>query len=113
MWLNEQSSGVPVSKGRGRAETPLLDLVQTGIENDFEKVVFPKYPELSAVKSELEKSGAFFASLSGSGSSVYGLFKSTAGAVKAAARISRTERPAVATSTIARREIWKTGGWRF
>ncbi len=53
-WLSG-SSGVPVSKGRGRAETPLLDLVRTGIENDFEQVVFPKYPELREVKSELER----------------------------------------------------------
>ena len=49
------SSGVPVSKGRGRAETPLLDLVRTGIENDFERVVFPKYPELREVKRVLER----------------------------------------------------------
>ncbi|MGC2183813.1 MAG: 4-(cytidine 5'-diphospho)-2-C-methyl-D-erythritol kinase, partial [Terriglobales bacterium] len=38
-WLSGQPlSGVPVSKGRGRAETSLLDLVRTGIENDFEQV---------------------------------------------------------------------------
>jgi len=42
--------------------------------NDFEKVVFEKYPELAEVKSSLLDCGASFASLSGSGAVLYGLF---------------------------------------
>jgi 4-diphosphocytidyl-2-C-methyl-D-erythritol kinase len=42
--------------------------------NDFEAVVFPKHPELSAIKDGLYRQGAFFASMSGSGSSLYGFF---------------------------------------
>ena len=107
-WLSGQSlSGVPVSKGRGRAETSLLDLVRTGIENDFEQVVFPKYPELREVKSVFERSGAFYASLSGSGSALYGLFKSQTAGKKAAAQLRQNGIPAVATSTLARRLYWK------
>ena len=49
--------------GGDRAETPLLDLVRTGIENDFERVVFPEYPELREVKRVLEREGARYASL--------------------------------------------------
>ena len=100
-------SGVPVSKGRGRAETPLLDLVRTGIENDFERVVFPKYPELREVKSVLERAGALYASLSGSGSAVYGLFGSRAAAVKAASRLRKQGTPAVATATLTRPQYWE------
>jgi 4-diphosphocytidyl-2-C-methyl-D-erythritol kinase len=101
------SSGVPVSKGRGRAETPLLDLVRTGIENDFERVVFPKYPELREVKRVLGRAGAVYASLSGSGSATYGLFASRAAAEKAAARLHKDGIPATATTTLTRPQYWK------
>jgi 4-diphosphocytidyl-2-C-methyl-D-erythritol kinase len=107
-WLSGQPlSGVPVSQGRGRAETSLLDLVRTGIENDFERVVFPEYPELREVKSVLQRSGAFYASLSGSGSALYGLFRSRMAGQKAAARLRRNGIPAVVTTTLARRQYWK------
>lgn len=44
--------------------------------NDFEKTVFPKYPLIERVKEELYSMGAVYASMSGSGSTVFGIFKS-------------------------------------
>ncbi|UII30082.1 4-(cytidine 5'-diphospho)-2-C-methyl-D-erythritol kinase [Fulvivirga ulvae] len=46
------------------------------LKNDFETSVFPLYPEIEAVKNTLYSSGAIYASMSGSGSSVYGIFDS-------------------------------------
>ena len=46
------------------------------LTNDFEKPVFEKYPEVKAIKETLYKNGALFASMSGSGSTVYGIFDS-------------------------------------
>ncbi|MEY4931298.1 MAG: hypothetical protein RI909_2022 [Bacteroidota bacterium] len=44
--------------------------------NDFEKSVFAKFPAIEAIKKELYQQGAIYASMSGSGSSVFGIFKS-------------------------------------
>jgi 4-diphosphocytidyl-2-C-methyl-D-erythritol kinase len=99
-------SGVPAS-GRGRAETLLLDLVRTGIENDFERVVFPEYPELGEVKRVLERAGAFYASLSGSGSATYGLFWKPDAAKRAAEKLKKSGVPAVATATLTRPQYRK------
>ena len=103
---SESVTGVPAG-GRGRAGSPLLDLVRTGIENDFEKVVFPKHPELREVKCALERAGAFYASLSGSGSSLYGLFRTREAAEKAEARLRNEGISAQATVTLDRRRYWE------
>lgn len=44
------------------------------LQNDFELPVFAEYPELEKIKNDLYDLGATYASLSGSGSSVYGIF---------------------------------------
>jgi len=43
--------------------------------NDFEKVVFKKHPAIKKLKQKMYDDGAVFASMSGSGSTMYGLFK--------------------------------------
>ena len=111
-WLTDSNNcGYPntgaSAKGGSRAGKLLSDLVRTGIENDFEKVVFPKYPELRDIKGELERAGSRYASLSGSGSTLYGLFRTAAEAAMAAKRLQKKGLKAVVTSTLTRQQYWK------
>ena len=46
------------------------------VKNDFEDSLFPRYPLLEEIKEKLYKKGALYASMSGSGSSIYGMFRS-------------------------------------
>jgi 4-diphosphocytidyl-2-C-methyl-D-erythritol kinase len=106
-WLSGlPNTGAP-AKGGSRAGNLLLDLVRTGIENDFEKVVFPLYPELRDIKGALERAGSRYASLSGSGSTLYGLFRSSADASKTVSRLRRQGLNAVTTSTLTRQKYWE------
>jgi 4-diphosphocytidyl-2-C-methyl-D-erythritol kinase len=60
----------------------LMDLIQlpvsqwrNRIKNDFEETIFPNHPEIAAIKQKLYDMGAIYASMSGSGSSLFGFFK--------------------------------------
>jgi 4-diphosphocytidyl-2-C-methyl-D-erythritol kinase len=46
-----------------------------GLENDFEPSIFESFPKIAQLKASLSAAGAFYAAMSGSGSSVFGLFE--------------------------------------
>jgi len=63
-------------------ETNLLDLIskpienwKTTVKNDFEVSAFEKHPQLEKIKEKLYADGAIYASMTGSGSVIYGLFR--------------------------------------
>jgi 4-diphosphocytidyl-2-C-methyl-D-erythritol kinase len=65
-----------------RPDKSLLDLLRKPIEtwketivNDFEPSVFSRYPLIGQLKDEMYRQGAVYACMSGSGSSVFGLFR--------------------------------------
>lgn len=58
---------------RGLAALPVAEW-RDAVINDFEEPVFRMHPELKELKEELYRQGAVYASMSGSGSSLYGLF---------------------------------------
>ena len=98
------------------AENTLLALVRTGIGNDFEEVVFPQYPSLRITKRQLmgsdsDSSGvdrtAIYAALSGSGSALFGLYRSEADAKAAQQRVQSSGVQALLTETLPRAEYWE------
>lgn len=65
-----------------RQEIPLKEVIKQPIEewkermvNDFEESVFPQFPAIREIKEKLYEAGAIYAAMTGSGSSVFGLFK--------------------------------------
>jgi 4-diphosphocytidyl-2-C-methyl-D-erythritol kinase len=58
-------------------ELYLLDISEWKnlIINDFEEFIFKKYPQIAAIKKTLYDMGALYSSMSGSGSTVYGIFR--------------------------------------
>jgi 4-diphosphocytidyl-2-C-methyl-D-erythritol kinase len=93
------------------AENTLLALVRTGIGNDFEEVVFPQYPSLRITKRQLmgsdSDSPAVYAALSGSGSALFGLYRSEAEAKAAQQRVQSSGVEALLTETLPRSEYWE------
>jgi 4-diphosphocytidyl-2-C-methyl-D-erythritol kinase len=90
---------------------PLLALVRTGIANDFEEVVFAQHPSLRSTKRDLMGSGssqALYAALSGSGSALFGLYRSQADARAAQQRVQSSGTQALLTETLPRSEYWRT-----
>ncbi len=81
--LNSKNQIVNSKKGKGRRQkAKKLNKIKTfslkdaaKYKNDFEEVVFKKYPEIKRIKDRMYKEGAAFSLMSGSGSSVFGLFE--------------------------------------
>tara|TARA_B110000438_G_scaffold106648_1_gene104893 strand:+ start:287 stop:1132 length:846 start_codon:yes stop_codon:yes gene_type:complete len=70
--LDSSSSSINFA-GLSNEKTISLDKLKF-FENDFESIVVPTYPEIGKIKEALHALGAGYASLSGSGSTVYGIF---------------------------------------
>jgi len=76
-------SGDKIISGISEFDTIDVLKIKNILTNDFEKVVFPEYPEIENIKNQLYEFGAIFALMTGSGSTVYGIFQDTASAENA------------------------------
>ena len=72
----EAYAGVTPATPKIKLEEVLADRSRwkTELVNDFEPSIFKNHPEIEAIKSKMYSAGAFYAAMSGSGSSVFGLF---------------------------------------
>jgi len=83
---------------------PLLDWGPA--ENDFERVVFARWPELARLKRQLIRAGAEIASLTGSGSAVYAIFAS-AGQLARASKLIPKGWLVFRSRTLSRSDYWR------
>jgi 4-diphosphocytidyl-2-C-methyl-D-erythritol kinase len=104
------SSGVFPNE-KDLAGTQVSALVRTGIANDFEQVVFLQHPLLSEIKRTLAASGppeaALHASLSGSGSALFGLYRGQREAEAACKRLRAMGVESLLTRTLPRPAYWR------
>jgi len=107
------SSGVPTLAGdlAGPLESVLVRTgITSWIKNDFEQVVFSQHPSLHGIKQTLAAEGspeaALHASLSGSGSALFGLYQAREHAEAAGERLRAAGVKSLLTRTLPRSEYW-------
>ena len=107
------SSGVPSNEGdlAGPVESALVRTgITSWIENDFERVVFLQHPSLAEIKRILAATGtpeaALHASLSGSGSALFGLYRTRGDAEAAQERLRQAGVASQLTRTLPRSRYW-------
>jgi 4-diphosphocytidyl-2-C-methyl-D-erythritol kinase len=112
--VRTNATGVfPVEPWKDRAENLLLELVRAGIVNDFESIVFTQYPSLHGILETLKQnspsgSPAIYAALSGSGSALFGLYRTAEDSRAAVERLEAQGVTAYETRTVGRQEYWRS-----
>jgi len=76
-WAFDQIKPAVPQKSSRQIVTQPIETWKDELTNDFEKPVFKHYPQVRKIKEDLYKNGALYAGLSGSGSTVYGIFNKT------------------------------------
>jgi 4-diphosphocytidyl-2-C-methyl-D-erythritol kinase len=91
-WAYSQVEPSPI-KHRPALKAKQLTLAEMLIQqkklgNDFQKIVCRRFPEVGLIIKKLEKSGALYAAMSGSGPTVFGIFESRSASGQAAGKMA-------------------------
>jgi 4-diphosphocytidyl-2-C-methyl-D-erythritol kinase len=90
-WLGARLTKRDIAPRMAAFCTLCWSVREPALFNDFESAVFPRHPRLRSIKRELLQEGAAEASLAGSGSAVFALFRSPAQARRAAKRFPQDQ----------------------
>lgn len=74
-WAFSQLKNYTVNSALDKIIRQPVDTWKHNLKNDLEEAVFKTYPEIEKIKQQLYQQGASYSSMSGSGSTVFGLFK--------------------------------------
>ena len=69
-------------------------------ENDFEEVVIPRYPEIGEIKQKMIENNAIYSSLSGSGSTVFGIYETLESAILTREKIKNSKYQTIVTQPV-------------
>ena len=105
--INVFGSGIGVPGGRAAQS------LAGALANDFEEIIFHRFPKLAVLKSRLIKVGARDSALSGSGAALFGLFATRRAAEDARDGLGKVEADVFVVSTVTRRQCaaaWRQSG---
>jgi 4-diphosphocytidyl-2-C-methyl-D-erythritol kinase len=104
-WYDEdRSNGVREPRGELQILPVPWPTRAAQMINDLEGPVLRRHPEIGAIKSALREAGAVAVAMSGSGSAVFGLFRTRPGAARALRPLTRAGSVALLTRTVSRAE---------
>ena len=96
------NKGLPSKKMRYNLLALEAPLKWSLFRNDFEEIVIPRYPEIRDLKAAMLNSGAVYSSLSGSGSTVFGIYNNYDQALSASKKLDQEKYHITVTSPIYR-----------
>jgi 4-diphosphocytidyl-2-C-methyl-D-erythritol kinase len=106
-WDEDRETGLAADAGSQASPDPLT------VFNDLERPVSRRHPQLVEIREQLQRAGADAAAMTGSGSTVFGLFQTREAATAASGRLRQAGWRTLVTRTATRRQARLTPGPRL